>query len=177
MATGTLYTGKRRPNFELNYRAPVPGLGHNLKAAMKGLTAFRYPKSETGLYFSGDRPQSFVIGLRRTTDYRSPGVKINTASSLSQVETLIRSEEPFNYFILDAGYEDTLSWLESIVQVTGGNEKYSGRCPIVSLVVRGREELLPYVKEKYARAPVHFVPAKKYGADVIDANLLGQPRQ
>ena len=135
-------------------------------------------QKENGLYIAGNKPCCTIIGLARTRSSQDLHIQIPflTIDDLALVAPLVRQQPPYNVFVVDAPYQDTLSSVDIIVQRAAQNRLYYNHQPLISVVDNGREELLPELVQQYAQTPFRFIAARKYGSDVIDAHLFGQLR-
>ena len=130
---------------------------------------------QSGIYFAGRHPSCTIVGLGRGIP-GSPEIKMTVASDIPQVASLVAGNPPYHLFVIDAPYQDAVSCIDLVVQQPEGNGLYCHRRPLISIVDREMEGLLPELARQYAGSHFQFIPAQKYGVDVIDAQLLGQPR-
>ncbi|MDO8656578.1 MAG: hypothetical protein Q7K45_05030, partial [Nanoarchaeota archaeon] len=158
----------------------APAIPFNLGTVLESLCDEASPtlgyKTEIGIYFAGRRPSCTILGLRRSN--KSEKVDIIPAEHLLEITQFIREnkQQPYSLFVIDALPQDAFSGVEAIVQETAGNKLYFNHKPLVAVVQKGVEGLLSRLQERYASTPLRFIEAKKYGSEVIDANLFGQLR-
>ena len=154
-----------------------PGLKFRTKPLYETTSPILHYASEQGLYFAGHRPSCIIVGLGRSDSNRCNEVNITTVDHLLQIKEFIREQkQPYSLFVIDALPHDVLSGVDVIVQETARNKLYFNRKLLISVVEKGAEGLVSKLTERYSRSPLRFIEARKYGSDVIDANLFGQLR-
>ncbi len=135
------------------------------------------PRTERGIYFAGRKPTCGIIGLGRSNANRSDEVIIASAENIAKVGQLVRkNEQPYGLFVIDALPYDAFSAVHAIMGEISGKGAYYQRRPVVSVVEKGMEGLVSKLTGQFSGTPLRFVEAKKYGRDVIDAQLFGQAR-
>ena len=155
--------------------APAPVVDLNIERLYETASPTPHYASEQGLYFAGRRPNCAIIGLGRSNENRSYEINITVAERLLQIRERIQEQkQPYSVFVIDALPQDAFSGVEAIVQETAGNKLYFNHKPLVAVVQKGVEGLLSRLQERYSATPLRFIEAKKYGGEVIDANLFGQ---
>lgn len=153
------------------------GLNFRIERLYETASPAPHYASEQGLYFAGRRPNCAIIGLGRSNENRSDEVNITVAERLLQIRERIQEQkQPYSVFVIDALPQDAFSGVEAIVQETAGNKLYFNHKPLVTVVQKGAEGLLSRLQERYSSTPLRFIEAKKFGSEVIDANLFGQLR-
>ena len=133
-------------------------------------------QKEKGLYLAGYKPSCTIIGLARNSQDALIEIPFQTIDNLTLVGPLVRQQMPYSIFLIDAPYQATLSCVDIIVREAAYNRHYCNHKPLVSVVEKGMEKLLPELVQRYAETPFCFIKAEKYGSDVIDVQLFGQPR-
>lgn len=156
--------------------ALTPVVNPKVKLLYKSISDSHYAPEKV-LYFAGRRPSCTVIGLGRSHLNRADEVNITIAEHLLHLGKAIQEhQQPYTLFVIDALPHDALSGVEVIVQETVRHKLYLNHKPLVSVVEKGAEGLLSTLQERYSGTPLRFIEAQKYGSDVIDAQLFGQPR-
>ena len=154
---------------------PTPAANFQIERLYETVSPAPHYASEQGLYFAGRRPTCNIIGLGRSNENRSHEVNITVAERLLQIpERIQEQKQPYSVFVIDAIPQDAFSGVEAIVLETAGNKFYFNHKPLVAVVQKGVEGLLSRLQERYSATPLRFIEAKKYGGEVIDANLFGQ---
>ena len=127
-------------------------------------------EKDRGLYVVGRRPSCTIVGLRRITNTVRE-CSITTIEDLTSVGEAVRKQDPFDIFIIDASYQPAISSVGVIVHEAANHTQYRGRQLRISVVESGIEGIISHLQREYARAPIHFFPARKYGEDIIDLQL------
>lgn len=135
------------------------------------------PRTERGIYFAGRKPTCGIIGLGRINPNRLDKMIIASAENIAHIGKLVReTEQPYGLFVIDAVPYDAFLAVHTIMKEISGKGAYYQQRPVVSVVEKGAEGLVSKLTGQFSGTPLRFVEAKKYGRDVIDAQLLGQPR-
>lgn len=160
-------------------KTPVPNPAVDVGTALGSLHQETYLtkgyQPERGLYFAGRRPSCKIIGLGRSNASRLEEIDITATEQLLSVQKFIRENKqgPYSLFVIDASYQDAVSAIGIITRETAGNKLYFDSRSLVSVVEKGVEGLLSGLKERYSGIHLRFIEAKKYGSDIIDAQLFG----
>lgn len=158
---------------EMNKEEIGSGRAEELTAA---ITAPMHYNAEKGLYFVGRKPGCQVIGLCRDNQTRTHEFSITAVERLEQVSQSIQEHHPYTLFLIDAPSQDAFSCVETIIRGIDINHSYFNHRPLISVVENGIKGIVSELASHYTQTPLRFIPAKRYGADVIDAQLFGQLR-
>lgn len=135
------------------------------------------PKADRGLYFAGRKPTCDIIGLGRSNANRSDEVIFTSVEDIARVGGLVReSVQPYGLFVIDALSYDTFSAVHAIMQEISGKGEYYRCKPVVSVVEKDAKGLVFNLRGQFSGTPLRFTEARKYGKDLIDAQLFGQLR-